>query len=90
MTSFHALGNKDDISEQLIMSVRGPRMTGKRCLITRILTLSLPDDLFDGMADMMLLISEQETGPKLKLSFSSGQLLSERIVSEKFRVGGTQ
>ena len=55
-----------------MISVRGPRITGRLCLMTRILTLSLPGDLFDGIANMMFLISEQETGVKLNLSFSSG------------------
>ena len=70
--SFHAIGNEDDDSEQFMISVRGPRITGRLCLMTRILTLSLPGDLFDGIANMMFLISEQETGVKLNLSSSSG------------------
>ena len=45
--SFHALG-KVLVTEQLMISVRGPRTTGRQSLIMRGLTLSGPGDLFDG------------------------------------------
>jgi hypothetical protein len=37
------------VNELLIMSVNGPSMTGRQSLIIRMLILSGPGDLFDGI-----------------------------------------
>ena len=47
-TFFHVLGYVDVLREQLITSVRGPKITGKS-LITRILILLMPGDLLEGI-----------------------------------------
>ena len=60
------------INEQLIISVRGPRITGRLSLIT----LSNPGDLLDGIVRMMRLTSLQLTGWKLNvLVVESARLL---------------
>lgn len=49
---FHALGYVDVLREQLMISV-GYNMTDKQSLMTRILTLSGPGDLFEGIDRIM-------------------------------------
>ena len=56
------------VSEQFIMSVSGPRMTGRLSLLTLMLTLSAPGDLFVGMDKMIRLTPLQITGCKLNKS----------------------
>ena len=55
------------MNEQLIISVRGPRITGRLSLITFMLTLSNPGDLLEGIVRMMRLTSLQLTGWKLNV-----------------------
>ena len=55
------------MNEQLIISVRGPRITGRLSLITFMLTLSNPGDLLEGSKRTMRLTSLQLTGWKLKV-----------------------
>ena len=57
--SFQTLENVDEAKKQLMITVRGPRITGKLSLITRIETLSLPGDLFEGIDNTIFLILEQ-------------------------------
>ena len=45
---FHLAGNVLVSIEQLIISVKGPSMTGKQSFSMRALTLSGPGDLFSG------------------------------------------
>lgn len=65
-----------------MISVRGPRITGKLCLMTCMLTFSWPSDLFNGIEVIMFFISDRESEVKLNVSPSSGLLLSERFTSE--------
>ena len=65
---FQASGNVDVAREQLMMVVRGPRMTGRQSLMTCILILSGPGDLFVGIDEMMLRTSEQVTCLKVNNS----------------------
>ena len=55
MTSadFQGSGNVLVMKELLLMSVSGPKVTGRQSLMTRILILSGPGDLLDCMAEMM-------------------------------------
>jgi hypothetical protein len=66
MTSafFHALGYVDVLREQLIISVRGPKITGNESLITCILILSRPGDLLEGIDIIMFCTSVRVTGRK--------------------------
>ena len=47
-------------------------MTGSTSFIARILILSGPDDLLDGMDFTILCISAQETGKKLRVTNEQG------------------
>ena len=47
-------------------------MTGSTSFIARILILSGPDDLLDGMDFTILCISAQETGKKLRVTNEHG------------------
>ena len=49
--SFHLSGNELVRIEQFIISVRGPRMTGRQSLIMRAFTLSGPGALLSGKLD---------------------------------------
>lgn len=73
MTSavFHVVGNVFVIMEQLIISLIGPKMTGRQSLIIRALTLSEPGDLIDGR-DKMTRRVHILTGGVLNLKSSSG------------------
>lgn len=46
--SCHAAGNVELYREQFIISVKGPRITGRQSFKIRILILSAPGDWFDG------------------------------------------
>ena len=62
------------------MSVNGPSMTGSTSFITRILTLSGPGDLLEGIDFIIRCISAQETGEKLKVfPLNKGEFLSAGI-----------
>ena len=66
---FHESGNLDVVnSEQFIISVSGPRITGRQSLITLMFTLSGPGDLFVGIDEIMRLTSVQLIGWKLNRS----------------------
>ena len=53
MTSdaFQEFGNVEVAKEWLIMSVNGPRITGRQSLMMRMLTLSGPGNLLEGIDD---------------------------------------
>ena len=67
MTS-DALQELEVAKEQLMMSVNGPRITGRQSLMMRMLTLSGPGDLLEGIDDTIFLTCVQVTGLKLKSS----------------------
>ena len=54
--------------EQLMMSVKGPRITGRQSLMMRMLTLSGPGDLLEGIDDTIRSTCVQVTGVKLNSS----------------------
>ena len=66
--NFHSSGKTDVAKEKLMMSVIGPRTTGRQSFNTFILTLSGPGDLLEGMDITIRLISVQETGDSWKFS----------------------
>ena len=66
-------GNVEVAKEQLMMSVNGPRITGRQSLMMRMLTLSGPGDLLEGIDDTIRSTCVQVTG--LKLKSSSGEFL---------------
>ena len=68
--SFHLAGNILVSIEQLIISVKGPSMTGKQSFSMRALTLSGPGDLFSGRDATTRRTSSHDT--VLKLNSSSG------------------
>ena len=86
MTSeaFQEFGNVEVAKEQLMMSVVGPRTTGRQSLMMRILTLSGPGDLLEGIDDTIRSTCVQVTG--VKLNNSSDEVLDvggeNRLVSE--------
>ena len=53
MTSdaFQEFGNVEVAKERLMMSVNGPRITGRQSLIMCMLTLSGPGNLLEGIDD---------------------------------------
>ena len=53
MTSdaFQEFGNVEVAKERLMMSVNGPRITGRQSLMMRMLTLSGPGNLLEGIDD---------------------------------------
>ena len=69
--SFHLAGNILVSIEQLIISVKGPSMTGKQSFSMRALTLSGPGDLFSGRDATTRRTSSHDT--VLKLNSSSGR-----------------
>ena len=62
---FHLAGNVLVSIEQLIMSVKGPSMTGKQSFSMRALTFSGPGDLFSGRDDTTRRTSSYVTVLKL-------------------------
>jgi hypothetical protein len=52
------------LREQLITSVRRPKITGNESLMTHILILSRPGDLLEGIDIVMFCTSVQVTGWK--------------------------
>ena len=85
MTSeaFQEFGNVEVVKELLMMSVIGPRITGRQSLMMRMLTLSGPGDLLEGIDDTIRSICAQV---KVKLNNSSDEVLDfggeNRLVSE--------
>ena len=53
MTSdaFQEFGNVKVAKERLMMSVNGPRITGRQSLMMRMMTLSGPGNLLEGIDD---------------------------------------
>lgn len=51
-----------------MMSVKGPRITGRQSLMMRMLTLSGPGDLLEGIDDTIRSTCVQVTGVKLNSS----------------------
>ena len=86
MTSdaFQEFGKVEVAKEQLMMSVKGPRITGRHSLMMRMLTLSGPGDLLEGIDDTIRSTCVQVTG--VKLNSSSDEFLvigvEIRLVSE--------
>ena len=70
LASFHLAGDVLVSIEQLIISVKGPSMTGKQSFSMRTLTLSGPGDLFSGRDATTRQTSSHFT--VLKLNSSSG------------------
>ena len=71
--------------EQLIMPVKGPRITERQSLMMRMLTLSGPGDLLEGIDDTIRSTCVQVTGVKLTNSSSDEFLVfggDIRLVSE--------
>ena len=81
MTSdaFQELGKVEVAKEQLMMSVKGPRITGRQSLMMR-----MPGDLLEGIDDTIRSTCVQVTG--VKLNSSSDEFLvigvEIRLVSE--------
>jgi hypothetical protein len=63
---FHALGYVDVLRKQLIISVRGPRITGNESLMTHILILSRPGDLLEGI-DIIMFCTSACAGNKTEI-----------------------
>ena len=63
MTSaiFQAAGKVEVANEFFTMSVSGPKMTGRESLMTRMLILSRPGDLLDGIERIIRWTSVQVT-----------------------------
>ena len=88
MTSdaFQEFGKVEVAKEQSTMSVKGPRITGRQSLMMRMLTLSGPGDLLEGIDDTIRSTCVQVTG--VKLNSSSDEFLvmiigvEIRLVSE--------
>ena len=70
LASFHLAGNVLVSIEQLLISVKGPSMTGKQSFSIRALTLSGPGDLFSRRDATTRRTSSHDT--VLKLNSSSG------------------
>ena len=70
MTSdaFREFGKVEVAKEQLMMSVKGPRVTGRQSLMMSMLTLSQPGDLLEGIDDTIRSTCVQVTGVKLNSS----------------------
>ena len=66
-------GNIEVAKEQLMMSVNGPRITGRQSLMMRMLTLSGPGDLLEGIDDTIRSTCVQLT--KVKLNSSLNEFL---------------
>ena len=81
MTSeaFQELGKVEVAKEQLMMSIKGPRITGRQSLMMR-----MPGDLLEGIDDTIRSTCVQITG--VKLNSSSDEFLvigvEIRLVSE--------
>ena len=75
MTSdaFQEFGNAEVAKEQLMMSVNGTGMTGRQSLMMRMLTLSGPGDLLEGIDDTIRSTCVQVT--KVKLNSSLNEFL---------------
>jgi hypothetical protein len=65
---FQDSGYVEVVNELLMMPVNGPSMTWRQCLIIRMLILSGPGDLFDGIDVIMCWISVHVTGVNLNNS----------------------
>ena len=76
--SFHLAGNVLASIEQLIISVKGPSITGKLSFSMRAFTLSGPGDLFSGKDATARRTSSIVT--VLKLKSSSGARLVPTLV----------
>ena len=66
-------------SEQFIMSVRGPNITGRHSLITRGFILSGPGDLLDGMNKTIRWTSVQVTAGNIPAYSRSKMTINRRI-----------
>ena len=87
MTSdaFQEFGKVEVAKEQLIMSVKGPRITERQSLMMRMLTLSGPGDLLEGIDDTIPSTCVQVTGVKLNSSSDEFLVIGveiSRLVSE--------
>ena len=87
MTSdaFQEFGKVEVAKEQLIMSVKGPRITERQSLMMRMLTLSGPGDLLEGIDDAIPSTCVQVTGVKLNSSSDEFLVIGveiSRLVSE--------
>ena len=86
MTSdaFQEFGKVEVAKEQLMMSVKGPRITGRQSLMMRMLTLSGPGDLLEGIDDTIRSTCVQVTGVKLNSSSEEFLVIGVeiRLVSE--------
>lgn len=87
MTSdaFQEFENVEVAKEQLMMSVHGPRITGRQSLMMRMLTLSGPRDLSKGIDYTIRSTCVQVTGVKLNCSSDEVLVVGGEIrhVSEK-------
>ena len=70
----HVKIRRESGNQRLMISVSGPRITGRQSLITPALTLSGPVDLFKGILKIMRHLSPQVTGLKLNSSSEAGML----------------
>ena len=71
--AFQEFGNEEVAKEQLMMSVNGTGMTGRQSLMMRMLTLSGPGDLLEGIDDTIRSTCVQLT--KVKLNSSLNEFL---------------
>ena len=84
--AFQEFGNVEVAKEQLMMSVKGPRIKRRQSLMMHMMTLSGPGDLLEGIDDTIRSTCVQVTG--VKLNSSSDEFLvvggEIRLVSEIF------
>ena len=81
---FQEFGNVEVAKEQLMMSVNGPTITGRQSLKVRMLTLSGPGDLLEGIDNTIHSTCKQVTGVKLNCSSAEALIVGgeNRLVSE--------
>ena len=80
---FHAVGKEHVLRELLMVSVRGPRITGKLSLNIRAFSLSTPGDLFKGSEEMIRCTSSQVTALKLKSSLVGLEGSKDELTKKK-------
>ena len=84
--AFQEFGNVEVAKEQLMMSVKGPRIKRRQSLMMHMMTLSGPGGLLEGIDDTIRSTCVQVTG--VKLNSSSDEFLvvggEIRLVSEIF------
>ena len=81
----HVKIRRESGNQRLMISVSGPRITGRQSLISA-LTLSGPGDLFKGILKIMRHLSPQVTGLKLNSSSEARESSVDWRVTEKSQI----